>query len=755
MKSNQSLYSTLCQIKTLHNAWQLVKTKGASGGIDKLTLVSYAKNLSANLNNLRNLLLSNEYISLPYLQFNFRKNGKVRTIGLPAVQDKIVQQAVKIIIEPLLEVHFVDVSYAYRNGKGTEKAIRRVLHEIKENKNSFVLKADIISFFDSVSHGVLLEQLSKVIADGKIIDLISLWIKNGSVDYKKKWKANSIGIPQGSVISPLLANFFLSGADKYLLAKDATVIRYADDYLFMAKNKNDAENTFFNCANYLRNNLLLEMRNEQAVNVATGYFEFLGIGFRKGLLSISDEKRNKLLANLETKLVFINQRIQKKFFEKLDGIGRYYGKLLPESCLEHFDNALLKLLHKKVDKAYSIKRIKSKGKIESLIIGIGFLSQAFKRGQYKIAKTFAGSISSSKYSKTVKQKINKQKQAFKKFETSGLELTVNTPGTFVGKTRSGIVIRQKGKILKNVPIANLRNINIVAEGVSFSSNLIQFCASNQIAINFFKYNGRPFAKIYSPSFTDTQTAHNQLNAANNTLATSIIIKFIYGKIRNQKNLIKYFSKYSKRNSMVINSFKDTSVQKLSEQENKLKNLNVKNTQNLQSLIFPIEAQAAIAYWSFIRYLISPYIRFPGRHHQNAIDLTNQLLNYGYGILYSRIWEALIKARLDPNIGYLHANSKDRPAFVYDFIEEFRPQAVDRVVVALINKKQGVLKSTINRLEENTRKLIAEKVIGRLNKPEKFRNKEMNLTAIINYQAMQLADFINGNIPTYKPYIAKW
>ncbi|MEA3451723.1 MAG: CRISPR-associated endonuclease Cas1, partial [Bacteroidota bacterium] len=264
-----------------------------------------------------------------------------------------------------------------------------------------------------------------------------------------------------------------------------------------------------------------------------------------------------------------------------------------------------------------------------------------------------------------------------------------------------------------------------------------------------------FAKIHQAFFSDTKTAHNQLEAMNNAIAGNIVSKFICGKIKNQRNLVKYFSKYSKRNSEVITEFKNTVVTKLTEQINKLRKLAAKNLSELQSGLFMLEAQAAGAYWNFIRYLISPYISFPGRHHQNATDLTNQLLNYGYGILYSRIWEALIKARLDPNIGYLHANAPDRPALVFDFIEEFRPQAVDRVVVALINKKQGILKTKVNRLTEPTRKLIAQKVTERLNRPEKFRGKEMNLTEIINFQATQVAKYINGTIPTYKPYIAKW
>ena len=149
-----------------------------------------------------------------------------------------------------------------------------------------------------------------------------------------------------------------------------------------------------------------------------------------------------------------------------------------------------------------------------------------------------------------------------------------------------------------------------------------------------------------------------------------------------------------------------------------------------------------------------YIDFPGRQHQDAADIVNVLLNYGYGILYSRIWQALQRAGLNPYISYLHSSERNKPGLVFDFIEEFRQQAVDRAVIAFITKGEAYeIKDGL--LAEKTRKRIAEKVLERLNNPEAFRKGQARLSDIIISQAENLAKLITGKTKSYKPYVAKW
>jgi len=171
-------------------------------------------------------------------------------------------------------------------------------------------------------------------------------------------------------------------------------------------------------------------------------------------------------------------------------------------------------------------------------------------------------------------------------------------------------------------------------------------------------------------------------------------------------------------------------------------------------MFAVEGQASAKYWEAVALLINSKTSFTGRERQGATDLVNCMLNYGYGILYARISEAIVGARLNPCLSYLHKPEGDRPSLVYDLIEEFRQQVVDRVIIAIIIKNKN-LKAEVGLLDNFTRKLVAQKVIDRLNTHEKHRNTEMRLTDIIHYQARALVKYLEDENNDYKPYKPKW
>ena len=133
---------------------------------------------------------------------------------------------------------------------------------------------------------------------------------------------------------------------------------------------------------------------------------------------------------------------------------------------------------------------------------------------------------------------------------------------------------------------------------------------------------------------------------------------------------------------------------------------------------------------------------------------NSMLNYGYAILYARVWEAVLAKKLNPSIAVLHAFQANKPTFVYDIVELFRAQAVDRVVIALIQKGE-TLGMNKNLLNEPTKRLLILNILERLNRYEKYRSEEIRFIDIIERQVGEIADFISGDSKLYKPYIAKW
>lgn len=135
-------------------------------------------------------------------------------------------------------------------------------------------------------------------------------------------------------------------------------------------------------------------------------------------------------------------------------------------------------------------------------------------------------------------------------------------------------------------------------------------------------------------------------------------------------------------------------------------------------------------------------------------MLNSLLNYGYAILYSRVWKNILAAKLNPSVGILHAHQSGKPTLVFDVVEIFRPQMVDRVVISLIQK--GIsLKMCDGLLNEITKRTLIRHVLERLNRYEKFRKEEKTLSEIILKQSQEIADFIAGTSDCFKPYVAKW
>jgi CRISPR-associated protein Cas1 len=277
---------------------------------------------------------------------------------------------------------------------------------------------------------------------------------------------------------------------------------------------------------------------------------------------------------------------------------------------------------------------------------------------------------------------------------------------------------------------------------------------NDIAIDFLNFNGKPYAKLFSPIFTKQQLIQQQALATTNGKAQKYIKKLMIGSIKNRINLIKYFGKYRNTTDPEFAQAFESKISRMKMLQKQIKELKEKDLNLLKEKIFILEAQAAQAYWYMYEKILDEYIHFPGRKTQGAEDTVNVMLNYGYGILYARIWRAVIKAKLSPFIGFLHSDKRNAAAFIFDFIEEFRQQAVDRVVASMISKREK-MEIKEGRFKGDTKALLAQNITGRLNDFEIFRKKRMRLEDIIQHQAEDFARFLNDEIKTYKPYISKW
>ena len=290
--------------------------------------------------------------------------------------------------------------------------------------------------------------------------------------------------------------------------------------------------------------------------------------------------------------------------------------------------------------------------------------------------------------------------------------------------------------------------------MSISSDLVRHCTEEGIPITFFDSYGRPYAQILSPRFSLYSLSTAQLLATTNKKGIYLAISFTEGKIRNQINLLKYYRKYKIRKEYQFSEECKESIEKMQALLQKLDGLAKRdNLECLRPRIMNIEGQSASCYWKLIKFLISNDVYFEGRERKGATDLVNSLLNYGYGILYSQIYQAIILAGLNPNISFLHKEQVGKPTLVFDLIEEFRQPIVDKTVIGMIRKKEKLVMEGTNLTHETTMRVI-KNVLRRLDSFVRFRGRRLTLREVINSQANSVAKFLEGK-ENYHPFIDRW
>lgn len=752
--------TALCQIPRLHLAWNTVKTKGSVGGIDGISIGDFEKDKRKQILQLAAELKAGTWKPQPYLEIDVVKTkspDEIRKLGMTAIRDKIVQHAIKSVIEPRYERLFYGNSYGYRPGKGATKAIKRVLWECGNKKMNYVLRLDIDNFFDSIDHEILRSRLIATGTDAEIVRLIMLCLQMGKVRHdSREWVDATLGTPQGAVLSPILSNLYLHSFDQFAISQGVPYIRYADDFLYLTETKERAEEILSKTEKHLKEKLKLALNQPTSIGSLGDGFDFLGITIRDKTAMITEKKRADLFERISA-LDFGIDGFSYRSSKAWDGISNYYAQLLPQSDLEQFDAKLVE--HLKTVIKEKGKEFGSKSNVQFALSTFSFLSQTY-RTQKKayVTELMAEYVSLKlKDKQTADEKKNRKliqerKKEYRKLEAATSGLLVNKPGMFIGLTSRGVTISQKGKVVAQHHPDNLSQIVITGQGVSMSSNIISFCLTRKIPIDFFDCQGTHLGSVINSKYIQN-TLWSKQAGADPQLRNTIALGIIEGKIKNQHALLKYFNKYHKSHYPQLQP-KMEMMEKVVEEFKTWRKEAKPTDEEFITKLLGHEAQVAIRYWDYIRQLFTDdQVGFEHREHQGAKDLVNSMLNYGYAILYVRVWQALLAAHLNPFDSLIHAHREGKPTLVYDMVEIFRSQVVDRVVISLIQKGQD-LEVRNGLLTDNTRQLLVKSVMERLARYEKYQGQEMKMEQIILSQAKLLAKAFDES-EKFKPYVAKW
>lgn len=296
----QRLFEPLCSKVVLHKAFKMVaRNKGASG-IDGQTIEDFAINLDEELTRLREELLNWRYEPKPVKRVEIPKPGKqkaVRKLGIPCVRDRVVQAAVKYLIEPILDSEFSESSYGFRPDRNQRQAVEAARQHVRTGKEH-VVDIDMSKFFDRINHDRLVARLGKSIPDKRILRLIGNMLRSG-VLADGLVQPTTEGAVQGGPLSPLLSNVVLDELDKELETRELSFCRFADDCNIFVRTHKAAERVMASITKFIEKRLRLKVNQEKSKVALSDKVKFLGMTIVNGTIAISKVAINRAMEKVK------------------------------------------------------------------------------------------------------------------------------------------------------------------------------------------------------------------------------------------------------------------------------------------------------------------------------------------------------------------------------------------------------------------------------------------------------------------------
>jgi RNA-directed DNA polymerase len=326
----------------LYTAFKAVKGNRGAAGIDKVSIKMFEANLDENLQALERDLKDGSFCPFPLRRkFLPKEPGKFRPLGIPAVRDRVAQEALRRLLNPIFERLFHEASFGFRQGRNCHQALLRVL-ELHQEGFRVVLDADIKGFFDNLPHEVIMEAVAAQVADGNILRLIQKFLRSGVME-EGVFKPTTVGTPQGGVISPLLANIVLNHLDWKLHQHGYRFVRYADDFVVLCQTQPQAEEAL-RLVHQTLGELGLRLSSEKTRITTYGQgYAFLGFVLSSRSRRMRDKSKRKFQEKIR-QITVRSHNLDSALIEKLNrviqGTALYFATRWStvRSCLRKLDS---------------------------------------------------------------------------------------------------------------------------------------------------------------------------------------------------------------------------------------------------------------------------------------------------------------------------------------------------------------------------------------------------------------------------------
>jgi len=278
-----SLIDKVYALRNLRSAFEEVKANDGSAGVDYQTIEMYERNLEENLERLSERLREETFQPQAIRRHWIEKMGskEKRPLGIPTVQDRVAQAALRHTLEPIFERDFAQQSYGFRPNRGCKDALRRV-DELLRAGYVYVVDTDLKGYFDSIPHEPLVKRIEEKIADGRVLKLIRAYLNQRIMEEMREWTPTG-GTPQGAVLSPLLSNVYLDPLDHQMEKGGFQMVRYADDFVILCQSQEEAQEALRRVQEWVEEvGLTLHPTKTRIVHASQEGFDFLGYHFERG-----------------------------------------------------------------------------------------------------------------------------------------------------------------------------------------------------------------------------------------------------------------------------------------------------------------------------------------------------------------------------------------------------------------------------------------------------------------------------------------
>ena len=280
-----SLIDKVYALANLRTAFQKVKVNKGAAGVDHQTIKMFEQHLEENLEKLSQELRNGSYRPQAVRRVWIDKLGskEKRPLGIPTVRDRVMQAALRNVLEPIFERDFAEQSYGFRPNRGCKDALRRV-SELLRAGYTVIVDADLKSYFDTIPHEPMVGQVEKKVSDGAVIEIVRAYMKQDIMDGMERWSPEG-GTPQGAIISPLLSNIYLDPLDREMAQRGFQMVRYADDFVILCRSQAEAQAALEVVRTWTeQSGLKLHPTKTRIVDATQrGGFDFLGYHFERGM----------------------------------------------------------------------------------------------------------------------------------------------------------------------------------------------------------------------------------------------------------------------------------------------------------------------------------------------------------------------------------------------------------------------------------------------------------------------------------------